>query len=134
MRIVDPEAMRRARLRIDECAACGGPSNNLHHVVQKGSPHFGDDVYENVVGICGSGTERCHGAIHGSPYMEHVYDWDGDPLDSSRIERRDAEWVGRNIGLYLAHHRTDVIVYVLGKLGEDAGKEFLRRFYYLEAP
>lgn len=131
-RIIDVQAIRSAKLIFDECAACGAPATNIHHVVSKGSPHFGDDVRQNFVGICGSGTTGCHGAFHGSPYVVEVYLWDGDPLDSSVLQRRDAEWVGKQIGVYIDQERPDVIEYVLRRLGDGPGREFLRRFYFME--
>lgn len=122
-RIKDPELVKRFLLTHDECVACGKPSSNVHHVVQKGSPHFGDDVTGNLVAICGSGTMRCHGAIHGTPYSVLV----GGGLG----ERRTQEWVARRIGEHIAQHRSDILRYVFEKIGPNAGTEFLRRTYYM---
>lgn len=118
-RVVDPQAVRHARFNGDVCAACERPPSNVHHVIQRGSPFFGDDVPGNLVLICGTGTTECHGAWHGTPY---VY----------RGERRDAEWVGKRMGVYFVTVRPDVIEYVLAKLGAEPGAEYLRRHYYLE--
>jgi hypothetical protein len=117
-RLVDPDAVQRSLFRHPECAACGVVADSAHHVVQKGSPHFGDDVEENVVGLCGHGTARCHGAFHGSPY-------------TVAGERRDAEWVGRRIGQTLLDARPECIAYVLVKLGQNPGRAYLERFYYI---
>jgi len=127
IRVVDRDASTRILLRYSSCAACGAPAANAHHVVQKGSPHFGDDVEENLLPICGSGTTRCHGAIHGSPYVVEI-----DTLGAVNppSERRDAAWVSVRLGAAIRKSRPDVTEYVLGKLGHDAGLEFLRRFYY----
>lgn len=43
-RIVDPTAVAAARHAEDACAACGRPPGSVHHIVQKSSPWFGDDV------------------------------------------------------------------------------------------
>lgn len=117
IRVKDVSALRFARLAGDECVACGTRKGSAHHVVQKGSPHLGDDVAENIVLLCGSGSDRCHGAFHGSPY-------------ALRGERRDAAWVGNRIGLHLIRHRPDVIAYVVAKFGsERAASAYLERFY-----
>lgn len=131
-RVVDPQALRTARLMWDECAACGDPPANAHHVIQRGAPYFGDDVIANIVLLCGSGTMRCHGAWHGSPYVVSVRST--FPFEEGRIveARRDAEWVGRRIGVYIEENRPDTVAYVLGKLGDIPGREYLRRHYYLE--
>lgn len=123
-RIVDRTAVRRTLLIDRACAACGRAAANAHHIVQKGSPHFGDDVEGNLLPICGSGTMGCHGAIHGTPYEVQV-------AFRSWTERRDAEWVGRRLGLAIAA-RPAKIQYVLEKLGDSAGREYLARFYYLD--
>lgn len=128
-RIVDPTAVRSALLKFNWCAACGVAASNAHHVIQKGSPHFGDDVAGNIVGLCGTGTMRCHGAMHGSPY-NHVLSAGHDGILGS-YQRRDQEWVAQRIGRDILMQRTDVINYVIGKLGEDAGWDFLERTYYL---
>lgn len=131
-RIVDRDAMRRILLADRACAACGHQAANAHHVVQKGSPHFGDDVESNLLPICGSATVRCHGAFHGTPYVAQV----GRKTVTAEtpgpwFERRDAEWVARRLGRAIAA-RPAMIRYVLEKLGDSAGREYLRRFYYLE--
>jgi hypothetical protein len=129
-RIVDRDASRLTMLSGESCAACGGPASNCHHVVQRGAPHFGDDVIANLVLICGSGTMGCHGAHHGSPYVVEVAVDRREPGGSLR-ERRDAEWVNRRIGETIKARRPDVIAYVLGKLGDEPGRAFLERIYYL---
>jgi hypothetical protein len=126
-RIIDPDALRRARARGDECAACGRPGTNAHHVLQRGAPHFGDDVLENLILFCGSGTVGCHGAWHGSPYV-HV--------TRGRIvreERRDRDWVAKRSGQFLLRQRPDTIAYVIEKLGLLAACSFLEREYLILA-
>lgn len=90
-----------------ECAACGRPASNAHHIMPRGSPFFGDDVAANLLALCGSGTTGCHGLYH------HA-----DPAVRARI------------GLALAD-RPDTIAYGLAKLGDGPGRDFLERHYLL---
>lgn len=115
----DPQAVKLAALADRECASCGRDGANGHHVLPKGSPWFGDDCVENTVNLCGSGTMGCHGAYHGSPYVdEHGVRW-------------TQAVVAGAIGDTLKLRRTDVIGYVLGKLGNVAGSMYLKRNYGL---
>ncbi len=84
-------------------------------------------MIENIIGLCGSGTMRCHGAFHGNPYTVQIGNW---VLD---VERRDREWVARRIGERLPTARPDVVAYVLGKLGREPGGAFLEATYYMPA-
>jgi hypothetical protein len=121
-RIIDLSAMRRARIAGDECCSCGRPPSNVHHVIERGAPHHGDDTAANLVLVCGSGTTGCHGALHGSPYV-----------DGAGV-RWTSEVVRGRIGRHLALRRPDTIEYVLGKLGSSPGRVFLRRHYHLDVP
>lgn len=122
-RIKDDGALAAARLRWRECAGCGRPGHNGHHVLPKGSPWHGDDVEANIVVICGSGSWRCHGALHGAPYVsEH------DGIRWTQQAVREA------VGRFLLAHRPDTIEYVLTKLGWTPGREYLRTAYYLDLP
>jgi hypothetical protein len=115
-RIVDPGAMTRKRRADPWCRACMKMATNCHHLIGKG--HRGDDVEANLIPICGSGSNLCHGALHGTPYTD------------LRGRRWTGEDVRRGIGRYLA---VDELRYVITKLGsEDAAAEFLRRHYFLE--
>src|SRR5262249_49793873 len=124
----DIEAVRAFLVSHRACAACGDPAGNAHHILQKGSPHFGDDVPGNLLPICGTGTRLCHGAFHGTPYIHAK-------VVARRWvkERRDTEWVARRLGQHLAG-RPDVLAYLTGKMGTVAAAEYLERFYYLIAP
>jgi hypothetical protein len=102
-RIRKPEAVLRKLLSERECRACGKPASNGHHLVPKGSPHFGDDVEDNVIPLCGSGTTGCHGRVHA---------WD--------MEAR------RAIGARLSESE---VGYVRHRLGREAGDEWLRVGY-----
>lgn len=130
-RIVDPRAIAEARLRYRWCAACGARAGSIHHIVQKGSPHFGDDVLENLLGLCGDGTTGCHGAYHGTPYTAVGYAT-GPAFGPDWQERRDAEWVARRIGRHLMLERQDAREYILRKIGDPAGWAFLERAYFVE--
>lgn len=120
-RVKDTDAVRRARLRWDACAACGGDAGSAHHVVPKGER--GDDVEANLLMLCGHGTAGCHGAEHGNPYVKVIGIFQ---------ERRDAAWVHRRIGLTILHDRPDTIAYVLSKMGSERGADYLRRRYCID--
>jgi hypothetical protein len=70
-RVVDPTAGVEKIRREGRCRACGraglpikdGGVLNRAHLVGKGQR--GDDVDANIVPLCGSGTEGCHGAFDG---------------------------------------------------------------------
>lgn len=108
IRHVDPQATTRAVLREPRCVLCPNPSATGHHVIPRGGPYYGDDVPENIVAVCGSGTTGCHGEIEA---------------------RR--EWALRSLGEYLATRRPDTIAYVREKLARgnapDAGDAWLER-------
>lgn len=46
-------------LSISCCVVCGRRAQSFHHL----SRHPRDDVLENLVSVCGSGTTGCHGKI-----------------------------------------------------------------------
>lgn len=124
--IIDPTAVKRATLRRRECVACGEPGANGHHVLERDDG--GDDVEENIVTLCGSGTMGCHGAFHGSPYVATlVVLVDGETVETT--ERRTQAWVAERIGTHLVLHRPDVIAYVIRKLGEREAMYYLGSRY-----
>lgn len=130
-RIVDPAAVKVAALRDRECAACGDPAANAHHILPK--DRGGDDVPENIVGLCGSGTSGCHGAFHGSPYVVTLVGVSDAPTGATIYdERRDRAWVAERIGRTLARRRGDTIAYVLERLGHVDGWRFLTETYAVE--
>lgn len=139
LREIDPDAFAKARSTMAPCAACGGRPSNVHHVVPKGSPYFGDDLVENFVLLCGTGTTGCHGAFHGNPYLHVEVEAvrSGSPARTvgqvtSLRERRDREWVAGRIGRTITASRPDTVAYVLRKLGDGPGRDFLRRRYLIE--
>ena len=97
-RIRDPEAMRRAHRAGDCCVV------NAHHVVSRA--RGGDDITDNLVLLCGSGTTGCHGEFHAGV---------------SEVAKKIGE------ALTPAH-----ILYVRTRLGDVPGRMFLRREYLLE--
>lgn len=106
-RIKDPELMKQAHWAFDECVICGGIDISIHHILPRGGwcGIAGDDVWENLVPLCGSGTTGCHGGV------EHGVDA-----------------VCRALGLYVLRERPDTMTYLERKLGSaDARGEFLRR-------
>ena len=100
-RLVDRTATLRACLTYRECP-CGLPSATGHHVLAKTAG--GDDVLENIVPLCGSGTTGCHGAV----------------------ENEEAAALAR-LGLHIASRRPDVCLYLLEKLGEETARDWLLR-------
>lgn len=61
--------------KIGPCRGCRVPGRNIyavtmHHIVPKSLG--GDDVSENIIPLCGSGTHGCHGLIesHGRGHRE----------------------------------------------------------------
>lgn len=102
-RIRDPALLRQAHWSFDECVVCGGIDISIHHVLPRSQG--GDDVWENLVALCGDGVYGCHGAVeHGS----------------------DA--VCRALGLHLLKERPDTVTYLQERLGSaEAAAEFLRR-------
>lgn len=91
-------------------------------MIPKGYAHgYGDDVLANLIVVCGSGTSGCHGALHGSPYTDR---------SGRRWTQEDVE---QAIGAAIGSGRPDTVRYVIGKLGDTAGREYLRRRYHLEA-
>lgn len=102
-RIKDPDLLRQAHWAFDECVICGEIEISIHHVLPRGQG--GDDVWENLVALCGSGTHGCHGAV------EHG-------VDS----------VCRALGKHILQERPDIVQYLYKKLGSiEAAGEFFRR-------
>jgi hypothetical protein len=117
-RIRDPKLMRQAHWAFDECAICAAIDISIHHILSKSSAWgIGDDVWENLMPLCGSGTTGCHGAVEGE-------------LDS----------VCRSVGLYIVQERPDTVEYLIKKFhtperdGLAVATEFLRRRYRVVLP
>lgn len=114
-RIKDSQASVRKLLADPACRACGTRAINCHHLLGKGQR--GDDVVENLIPLCGSGSEGCHGALHGNPYSVML---------RGTVERRDAAWVRLRIGTNL---RMPEWQYLVGKLGGEPACEHVRSNY-----
>jgi hypothetical protein len=69
-RIVDPDAGRAKLVREGKCRLCRKPyppwQLTRHHLVPRNGSHAGDDVDDNLVPLCGSGTVGCHGLVERS--------------------------------------------------------------------
>ena len=90
--------LRKRKLSGWPCRICDtNTAESLHHLVSKSLG--GDDVAENLVPLCGSGTTGCHGLV----------------------EARDP-WACSLLGARLTHAERD---YVLAK----KGPVFLSRYY-----
>lgn len=108
IRIVNPAAVVAKVLAERECRVCGKPASNGDHIIQKGAPHYGDDVEENVVPLCGTGTSGCHGKKH-----------DRDP---------------ETMLIYGERLKPDEIEYVRSKLGQEEGDAWLFNTFRLMVP
>lgn len=87
------------------CVMCGTPAS-LHHIYPRGQG--GDDVESNLIGLCGDGVTGHHGLMEANDIWTRI-------------------WLGE----YLAQHRPDLMFYMQGKLGEEAGREWLRQKFFL---
>jgi hypothetical protein len=97
--------MRRAHWAFDECVICGAIDISIHHILSRSLG--GDDVWENLAPLCGSGTHGCHGGVEAG-------------LDS----------VCRAFGKYVMQERPDTLLYLIQKLRtREAALEFLHRHY-----
>lgn len=101
----DPKVAKVLHLRGVICVLCGNPGS-LHHVYKGGQG--GDDDPRNMVGLCGDGVSGEHGLI-----------------EAGDVPTRE------KLGQHLVDHRPDTIFYILEKLGEEQGKEWLRQRLYI---
>lgn len=57
--------VRRLLLCYPTCELCGEKrSESAHHVIPRGQS--GDDVWENLIALCGDGVKGCHGGVEHS--------------------------------------------------------------------
>lgn len=104
------------------CVGCEryfGPASarlSAHHVLERSLG--GDDVFENLVPLCGDGTIGCHGAItSGNPSLG----LDGVMRDPDAVRAR----VRRHVADRHGH-----LLYLIRKRGSsDAARAFLDRYY-----
>jgi hypothetical protein len=111
IRVIDRKATTRAVLAHPGCSICPAPAATGHHVLARGAPHFGDDLPENIVALCGSGTTGCHGLIESAD--------------------RDAR---ARLGRFLLDHRQDTLDYLSGQIGAGYAQEWLRRHLHVTTP
>lgn len=109
-RYIDPEVFAIFHSIGRECLSCGYWRASAHHLVSRAQG--GDDVMENLLGLCGA----CHGALHdGNAY--HAYGTTHTP-----------EGVRNRIGAFLTSEAgEDHLNYVKTKLGPGAAV-FLSRY------
>ncbi len=98
------------------CASCGRRASNADHILQRGAPHFGDDDPRNGLAVCGTGTTGCHGARHGSPYVDAT----GRRWTPEEVKRRLGEAI-------VTDH--DRLLYLYEKLGVDPARAYIAREY-----
>lgn len=104
-RVRDPELLRQAHWAFDECVICGSINISIHHVLPRSQ--CGDDVWENLVPLCGDGTTGCHGSVEGA-----------------------ADHACHALGKYLLAERPDTVAYLETKLnGPEAASAWLCRRY-----
>ena len=78
------------------CAAgCGQRANSAHHIVSRAQG--GDDVLDNLVGLCGDGVAGCHGKVEARDptVRRHLYER-LPPAKVAYAERKMGEgWLAR---------------------------------------
>jgi 5-methylcytosine-specific restriction endonuclease McrA len=57
-RLVNPTAVEAVRARDPYCQVCGKARTEVHHIHTRGAG--GDDVPENLIGLC----RECHNRVH----------------------------------------------------------------------
>lgn len=100
-RIRDTAAMKRKMRTERECRVCESRATDPHHVVYRS--RGGDDIEENIVGLC----HDCHMTLHHAG---------GD----------DARYVRHEIGRTL---RDEELLYAIRRLGPNEGPAFLFNAY-----
>ena len=100
----DPEIFRKLHREAKECALCGiAPPLEAHHVYPRSQG--GDDVRADLVLVCHS----CH----------------------ERLTAND-EVMRTLLGEHLMAARWDVMDYIEEKLGDEQGRDWLRRRLFIE--
>jgi hypothetical protein len=107
--IRDRGVFRILHLEWRECALCGEVEPlSLHHVLK----HPKDDVRQNLVMVCGSGTTLCHG----------------------ELEAHDDDAVAA-LGSVIVTSRPDIIEHMIWRLnGPAAADAYLRRYLHASLP
>ncbi len=102
----DTDVMKKMHKKGLRCEITGKQPASLHHVYPRGQG--GDDVPENLVALEGTGTTGLHGRVT-----------ENDHCALSLL------------GDHILLNRPDVIFYVQDKLGEEAGRDWLRRKLFI---
>lgn len=72
----DASPKRIAEIRAKKamvCRVCGTPANvHAHHLVRRGSPHFGLWTENNIVGLCAQHHMEYHATGYGSPMKKRL--------------------------------------------------------------
>lgn len=81
----------------EQCFRCGLYGANVHHRrMRSQSPKTVVHNIENLVLFCGSGTQGCHGYVHGHPSESYGNGWlvrsHDDPADIALWEPRRGQW------------------------------------------
>lgn len=85
------DAAKRKLLRERWCRLCERPATNTHHLLYRS--HGGDDVPENLIPLCGSGTTGCHGKIH-------AHDPDARELLAMKVMPEEMDYLVGKLGGY----------------------------------
>ena len=105
-RIRDAGLFKRLHLRGVICVLCGEPGS-LHHVYPR--CQGGDDLEANLLGLCGHGTAGHHGLVENGDLTARA-----------------------DLGEWILEQREDTIDYLIDKLGEQEGREWLRRRFFID--
>jgi hypothetical protein len=96
--------LRERVLKLDRvCVVCQQrPSESIHHVVPRGNS--GEDVAANLIGVCGSGVTRCHGALEARDRwarsrVRAVLEHDKPMVKAYAIDRAGVAWFETNYPL-----------------------------------
>jgi HNH endonuclease len=115
-RIVDPGATQKKLLRDRECRGCGSPASEGHHILFRSGR--GDDVPDNIVPLC----DVCHAIVHrGGGHPRQFTVW-------RQATKAEVNHIVVRIGRSFTREE---ILYVLDKLGDSPGREYLSRRYSL---
>lgn len=116
-RIKSPQTIQSFRQLGQRCLYCAQPrAVDAHHVLPKS--RGGDDLMDNLVPLC----RRCHGAVHGSPYLIELEPGKNLRVEASHVRRVIGRWLASDDGM-------EARGYLVAKLGPTAAKAFMVREY-----
>lgn len=120
-RVKDKTAFDEFHAAGHRCLVCKSPYPNAAHIIGRGQG--GDDMIENLMPLCGSGSSRCHGAFHGNPYWNERL---GERITPERVRADTGWWIRSEDG-------RPARAYVMEKLGRRPGEAFLARQFGLRS-